>query len=290
MKKLNPRSYAFRAGGAWIAVVVVAVVLAIFSEAVIAAVVLGTAVCVFTATWLYRRLLARLMAAVVKGRGFSERRTEALFVLHELCRPTVALPPMGGWALSADVLVEVILRAQRFDEPTILECGSGASTVWLGLWLQRRGRGRIVSLENDAAFAEQVRGYVAAAGVGDFVEVVHAPLVGHTIGAQEWSWYSLDHVKLPSIDVLIVDGPPVWVHEIARYPAVPLLETSLRDDAVIFLHDTDRPAEKRVLALWLSAHPHWRSLSIPTERGAAVITLGPAEPGTGAAVEAATQS
>jgi len=276
MRRSRLRSFRVRAALVWAAVAVGVVLLAVFTQAVLAAVLLGTAVCVSVTVLLYRRLIGNLMPAVVKGRAYSERRTEALFTLHSVCRPETALPLMQGWALSADFLVEVLLRAQQFAEPTILECGSGASTAWLGLWLKRRGGGRIVSLENDAGFAEQVRASVAQAGVEEFVQVVHAPLTKHVVDGREWTWYSLDGVRLSSIDVLIVDGPPYWVHEIARYPAVPLLSQYLSDDAVVFLHDTDRPAEKRVLGLWLAEQPGWRSTVIPTERGAAVVTTAPA--------------
>jgi len=275
MKRSRLRTFRARATLAWVAVAVAAVLLGVFTQAVLVAVLLGTAVCVFTAVLLYRRMLARLLPAVVKGRGFSERRTEALFTLHALCRPETAMPMMQSWALSSDFLVEVILRAQEFAAPTIFECGSGASTAWLGLWLKRRGSGRIVSLENDAGFAEQVRRSVAQADVGEFVQVVHAPLAEHTIEGRQWRWYSLDDVELSSIDVLIVDGPPYWVHEIARYPAVPLLESYLSKEGVIFLHDTDRPAEQRVLELWLAEHPGWSAARIPVERGAAVVTQAP---------------
>jgi predicted O-methyltransferase YrrM len=249
MRRSRLRSFRVRATLAWVAVAAGAALLGVFTQAVLAAVLLGTAVSVFTSVLLYRRLIGRLMPAVIKGRGYSERRTEALFTLHTLCRPPVAMPLMQGWALSADVIAEVLLRAQQFAEPTILECGSGASTVWLGLWLKRRGAGRMVSLESDAGFAAQVRAAVAQAGVEEFVQVVHAPLTKHVVDGREWTWYSLDQVQLASIDVLIVDGPPYWVHEIARYPAVPLLAPRLSDDAVVFLHDTDRPAEKRARAL-----------------------------------------
>ena len=92
------------------------------------------------------------------GRVFTERRTEALLDLHVLCRPPVALPFTGDWAASPDFLVEVILRAQQYAEPPILECGSGVSTLWLGLWLSRRGQGRLVSLEHDASYAGHIRG------------------------------------------------------------------------------------------------------------------------------------
>ena len=125
----------------WIVVCALAALAAVFVDGAVAAVIVGTAVCVSTALYLYRRLLKRIMTTLKDGRAYSERRTEALFSLHELCRPTVALPFLRGWAATPDFVLDVILRAQRFAEPTIVECGSGVSTLWLGLWLQRRGGG-----------------------------------------------------------------------------------------------------------------------------------------------------
>ena len=114
--------------------------------------------------------------------------------------------------------------------------------------------------------------------MGDRVEVVHAPLVSHTIGNTEWTWYRLDDVPLFSLDILIVDGPPYWVHPLSRFPAVPLLEPRLSQRSLIFLHDTGRHAEQRVLDMWLKAHPGWQAQEIETEVGAAVITTDPANP------------
>ena len=148
MKRLNPGSFPFRASAFWTAICALTVATTILTGVQLAAVVLGAAVCVFTGVWLYRRLLRRL-ETTIKG---AERRTEALLSLHELCRPSVAQPfKRGGWVAGPDFLVEVILRAQQYAEPTILECGSGASTLWLGLWLSRRGRGRLVSLSTTPA-------------------------------------------------------------------------------------------------------------------------------------------
>jgi predicted O-methyltransferase YrrM len=270
------RSFAVRAGVAWTAIGALTVATAVFAGTQVAAVMLATAVGVFTGVWLYRRLLKRLMTTLKDGRAFAERRTEALLALHELCHPPVALPFTRGWAASPDFMLEVILRAQHFEEPAILECGSGVSTVWLGLWLSRLGRGRLVSLEHDAGNAEYIRGLLALAGVSDRVEVVHTPLVGHMIGTTEWSWYQLDDVPVFPLDVLVVDGPPRTVHPLARFPAVPLLESRLSRQSLIFLHDTWRPGEQRALARWLSDHPQWQASEVETEKGAVVVATDPA--------------
>ena len=275
MKMPRSSSFVGIAVAVWIVVCALAALAAVFVDGAVAAVIVGTAVCVSTALYLYRRLLKRIMTTLKDGRAYSERRTEALFSLHELCRPTVALPFLRGWAATPDFVLDVILRAQRFAEPTIVECGSGVSTLWLGLWLQRRGQGRLVSLEHDGPYADHIRELVAEAGAQQFVEVVHAPLVDHTIGGTNWSWYSLDAVPDIPIDVLIVDGPPNWIHPQVRFPAVPLLDSRLSSRSVVFLHDTGRPGEQRVLADWLASHPQWHAEKIDTEKGGAVVTSAP---------------
>jgi predicted O-methyltransferase YrrM len=154
---------------------------------------------------------------------------------------TGSMVPAGFAAVCAEV-------AKR-DRPTVVECGSGFSTLELARIVRERG-GRLVSLEHDEFWAGRVREHLAAAGLAETAEVVLAPLEP---GAG-LPWYAAEALRwVPDrIEVLLVDGPPAFDPGmgLSRYPALPVLEPRLAEDAVVFLDDLDRPGEQEVLAAW----------------------------------------
>ena len=97
--------------------------------------------------------------------------------------------------MSASTLVWLVDRIADPSVRTILECGSGSSTVWFATALaQRGGEGKVVALESNAPYAESTRAELAWHGLQDRATVLHAPLVetpcpgaprspGSTVGA-----------------------------------------------------------------------------------------------------------
>jgi predicted O-methyltransferase YrrM len=149
----------------------------------------------------------------------------------------------------AVVCAEVISR----DRPSVVECGSGFSTLKLAGLLQER-EGSLVSLEHDEMWAAKVRRGLAAAGCAETARVALAPLEPHPLARGGLLWYAERRLRsLPArIDVLLVDGPPAFMPEIelSRYPALPALAERLALDAVVVLDDIDRRGELQVLNAW----------------------------------------
>ncbi|HEY6891673.1 MAG TPA: class I SAM-dependent methyltransferase [Solirubrobacter sp.] len=145
----------------------------------------------------------------------------------------------------AAVCAEVAAR----DRPTVVECGSGFSTLALARLVRER-EGRLVSLEHDEVWVGRVREHLAAAGLGGTAEVLLAPLEP---GAG-LPWYAEEALRsVPDgIDVLLVDGPPAFEPGtgLSRYPALPVLLPRLAEGAVVVLDDLDRVGEQQVLAAW----------------------------------------
>jgi hypothetical protein len=84
----------------------------------------------------------------------------------------------------------------------------------------------------------------------------------HDIGVEQFEWYDLGLVDLPdnSVDFLVIDGPPSTTGALARYPALPLLERMLADEAVIILDDANRMDEVEDVARWFKEYPGLRHL------------------------------
>jgi len=83
------------------------------------------------------------------------KQQQALASIHGLIGLRSPLPVMGEWAASPDFLsiISEIILDRKPD--TIVECGSGVSTVVAGYLLERNKRGRIFSLENKNNFYEK---------------------------------------------------------------------------------------------------------------------------------------
>jgi predicted O-methyltransferase YrrM len=154
---------------------------------------------------------------------------------------TGSMVPAGFAAVCAEVGAR--------EAPTVVECGSGFSTLELARLVRERG-GRLVSLEHDELWAGRVREHLAAAGLAATAQVVLAPLEP----GPGLPWYAAEALRsVPDrIDVLLVDGPPAFEPGtgLSRYPALPVLLSRLADGAVVVLDDLDRPGEQLVLEAW----------------------------------------
>ena len=159
----------------------------------------------------------------------------------------------AAWALtpSAIALLGALIDA---GHRTVVECGSGESTVAIATKLAERGGGSLHSLEHDPGWAARTRARLARAGVAEQVALIDAPLRPHPIAEPDCGWYDTAALaKLPhAIDLLLVDGPPgpTAASGEGRYPALPLLATRLAPGALVILDDIHRPGERSVLRRW----------------------------------------
>jgi predicted O-methyltransferase YrrM len=220
----------------------------------------------------------RLARAITATDQAQFRQFEATQMLRTLLRPQGVLPYSRHWAASPDLLLSFVQAIQGKPGATVVECGSGLSTVWMGLALRAMGTGRGVALEHEQEFRDKTLDAVERHGLEDWVEVRLAPLVPVTIGKDTFSWYTTDALAdVRSIDVLLVDGPPALTGPLARYPAVPVLMDRLVDGARILLDDTIRPEERAASDRWLEEFPRLSRELLPHEKGCHQFTLRPAE-------------
>ncbi len=201
------------------------------------------------------------------------RQLEALQNLTAVLPPTDLLPATRGWAASPDLLMTLVDLVITERPALVVECGSGASTLWLALAMRRFGiDGRIVALDHDPVFGGQTRDLLARHDVRDLAEVRDAPLESFTLDGQTYAWYARRAwADLTGIDLLFVDGPPATTGHQARYPALPLLGGSLSPVATVVLDDLVVPDMQQVLRLWLDADPSFSSEILPLEKQAAVL-------------------
>jgi predicted O-methyltransferase YrrM len=163
------------------------------------------------------------------------------------------MPELGDWAMSPSSLVWILDRLSDSSVRTILELGSGSSTIWFATALaERGGEGRVVALESSAEYAESTRTELAKHGLQDRAEVLYAPLVDTAVpGRDNQPWFDISVLPdLPPVDLLFVDGPVGGIAREVRYPAYPLLADRLAPGATVVLDDTGRRAEAAIVKAW----------------------------------------
>ncbi|MCL4738381.1 MAG: class I SAM-dependent methyltransferase [Burkholderiaceae bacterium] len=186
------------------------------------------------------------------------------------------LPMGGGWALTGDsaaILVrEALLRRPR----SVLELGSGVSTLLLGQVLKDAGGGRLLSIDHDPVWAERTRRQVELLGLNDVVTVLDAPLKSVEVDGRHYDWYDIAADRLASlgpVDLLMIDGPPPASHQPlgARYPALPLLRSCLAPDSLVFVDDAKRATVSATIDRWLAADSGWSAQRFDTVDGVCLL-------------------
>lgn len=197
---------------------------------------------------------------------------EALASLHAVITPRLPLPAMRLWAASPDFLVIVLRLIRQHHPQTIVELGSGVSSLIAGYALELNDTGQLISLDHEADFAQITRDNLKAHALDQWVSVHHAPLTPLNLNDNSYQWYDTSALEnLPAIDLLIVDGPPVTLGTGARFPALPLLYPKLNPGAFILIDDAKREADYANIAAWLQTYPLELMESLANEKGAVIL-------------------
>jgi hypothetical protein len=111
----------------------------------------------------------------------------------------VLAPLSGGYApwtegsLAPRALVAVLNEIVFSDRDTILECGGGTSTFFIGRLLKALGRGRLLTVEHSDQWARWLDRHLSHEGLGEHVKIVRAPLETTPVGWNPTSeWYRAD--------------------------------------------------------------------------------------------------
>ncbi len=220
-----------------------------------------------------RQRAGRTRAAVHMAERRLYSQLEALAWLRDELRLRSPLPPTRGAAAAPDALLELIRIIDHSGPGSVLELGSGVSTIVCARRMQQAGRGHIVALEHDAEYAAATRAQLITHGLQVFATVVDARLVEVRLGDDTWSWYQLGPEVPERIDALFVDGPPMTTGRLARYPALPRLRERLAPGASILVDDGDRPDEREMVRRWEAEIEGLEARYLPLTKGAWLLTI-----------------
>ena len=147
------------------------------------------------------------------------------------------------WSADEMYLAEVIRTAET-TRGSILECGSGLTTLLMSAVAARRGV-QVHSLEHNETWHARVRSAVLEMG-GTTTTVHLAPL--RDFG--DYDWYDAPLSSLPDDFTLVVcDGPPGSTRG-GRSGMLPRMRGKLAPKCTILLDDVIRPEERALALEW----------------------------------------
>jgi hypothetical protein len=167
-------------------------------------------------------------------------------------------------------IFDVVCRSQGKGHVSIVELGSGASTLILASVLPRVVENPyITAVEGEEAYARQTQEMLRQHKLDRYANVSWVPYAL----SDDRIWFSkpeLEQVMFEKrVDVLIVDAPPGSLQPRARQPAIPFFLPYFKESSVVMLHDSSRPDESLIAKEWKR---YFRvCYEITTPRGLAVF-------------------
>ena len=151
-----------------------------------------------------------------------------------------------AWSAEAGLLQAIVDEVDRSQPGHVLECGTGVSTLLLGL-LSEGARMTFWSLEHDSHWHAYTAERMARLRVPT-KGVLLAPMRRY----DGFDWYDAAAHALPDrFDVIICDGPPGSTRG-GRFGLVPVLRDRIAAGTRIIVDDAHRPDEQEIVRRWSS--------------------------------------
>ncbi|TVR97139.1 MAG: class I SAM-dependent methyltransferase [Rhodospirillales bacterium] len=203
------------------------------------------------------------------------RNTQAICNLNSMNLVRHGIPLGDSWSALPEFLFYICQHSLLRKPNVTFECGSGISTVMLASCVKANKNGHIYSFEHDPNFAKKTRNMLSEYGLRSFATVIDAPLTQISLKYNSWLWYSLDHIPdIDNIDMIVIDGPPMPLGPLIRYPAGPVLFPRLSPHGQVFLDDAKRDDETTILKLWKDEFAGMNMDILPATKGCANLYFG----------------
>lgn len=175
------------------------------------------------------------------------------------------LRPMRDWAISPDAMACVLADLQERHAPTVIEFGSGQSTIILAAALKHRN-GCLLSVEHDLEYSAVIQRQAKACGLAELIQFIHAPLCEPPVAPGNSS-YDTKIIPNCQVDVALIDGPPYTNGLLTRLTPLRWAAQHLKSGGAIFLDDSARVAEQACLKQLQVEFPNLYALPRYAEKG-----------------------
>ncbi len=188
--------------------------------------------------------------------------------------PLSWLGDTGGWALDAGFLYHVSQTMDHYQNPRVLEFGSGRGSKSLARLCASRG-GTLTSVEHNPQWFEHTRAELQSASLAGCARVLLCPLLSVEFYGTKGKFYDMKWLSESDIfDIVIIDGPPTLTCSLARLPALPAIAQHLSTDGFhVYLDDFEREEEQRIVQIWRTVAPDFKYQTLRFAKAACEITL-----------------
>jgi len=141
-----------------------------------------------------------------------------------------------GWSGLSAYLQSCLQHSYKTDG-YILECGSGLSTILMGIVAKQKGV-KLVSLENSKKWMKRTGWYLKHFNISN-ASIMYSPIVDRG----DYEWYKIDENSLPDkVSLVILDGPPGEIKG-GRTGFFPECSNIIKKDTIILVDDVEREDE-----------------------------------------------
>lgn len=177
----------------------------------------------------------------------------------------------SSWAMHSDSLDWIVNFIKENKISSIIECGSGASTVSLA----SLGLRKFLSLEHEKPWLNHTKTKLEEKELQSQVDLQLCPLHQSAVNGFLVDWYDIKQITPFPADLILIDGPPGNNRILSRYPAPHLLKRYIKNGTWLILDDWNRLQEKEMIKLWLREIPELQCIDTLTlGRGLAVMQYG----------------
>lgn len=193
--------------------------------------------------------------------------------LYTLLKPKYPFLFDFNWSTYPDFLKVIVSKLQKEKPITVVECGSGVSTIVSAYIFKKNNQGHIFSLEHDKLYYNISKNEIKRQQIEEYITLIYAPLKIFKIKGKMWTWYDTSEIKkrIKKIDFLLVDGPPGFLQKHSRYPAFPVLKKFFHKNTAVVLDDSDRPDEREIVNRWLLENPEYCVSHLKTVKGMCIL-------------------
>lgn len=179
----------------------------------------------------------------------------------------------GAWALDVGLMDHLADTLNAYQQPRVLEFGSGRGSKMLARLVGNRG-GRLVCVEHDPTWAARTQGEFDRHGLSTHAQVAARPLIQTEFMGQPGLFYDMSFLTEADVfDVVIVDGPPARTCHLARLPALPAVAAHLSPTGFhVYMDDHERDEEQEIVRRWLAAAPELQAQALSFGKGVCEIT------------------
>lgn len=117
----------------------------------------GTSAAIAAATFAVLAGLPMLLVPAISWLGWRVRQVEARAILADEIGESGLWHGTTLYSAQPDFMLAAVRLVRDRRPGTVVELGAGVSTIVLASALRRNGTGRLISIENDASYAESIR-------------------------------------------------------------------------------------------------------------------------------------